>query len=82
MAAYDGVTRQVLLFGGNNGQTWAWNGATWIQQTFGTPPPGRDNGSMTDDTAASHDLLFGGQSGHGTLNNLWAWNGGTWERNH
>lgn len=83
---YDAADQNVVMFGGYDGSylgdTWMWDGTTWTRQIFGTPPPGRGTGSMTGDTATSHDLLFGGQSGHGTLSDLWAWNGGSWQQNH
>ena len=83
MAGYDAVTEQVLLFGKNGGQTWAWNGATWTRQFPDLSPPSRANGSMADNTATSRLMLFGGQSAGNPsryLNDLWAWNGATWQR--
>lgn len=82
MSSYDAVNRQVLLFGQASAQTWAWNGTTWNRQSPATSPPGRGIGTMTDDTATGHVLLFGGQVGNRTVNDLWAWDGTTWQRNH
>jgi hypothetical protein len=84
MAGYDAVTQQVLIFGGYGGETWTWNGVTWSQQFPDTTPPGRANGSMTDDTATSHLLLFGGQisQSQAVSSDLWAWNGANWQQNH
>jgi hypothetical protein len=84
LAGYDAVTQQVLVFGHNGGQTWTWNGVTWSQQFPDSSPPARGMGSMTDDTATGHLLIFGGQSdqNNAVLGDYWAWNGVTWQRNH
>ena len=85
MAAYDAVTQQVLLFGEDDGQTWAWNGVTWTRQFPDTSPPPRGIGSMTDDTATDRVLLFGGAAFFGrpaTARGLWSWDGVDWARNN
>jgi hypothetical protein len=65
MTAYDAVTPQVLLFGQASARTWAWNGVTWTSQSPAASPPGRNVGTMTDNTADSRILLFGGQTRDG-----------------
>jgi hypothetical protein len=82
MAAYDAITQRVLLFGQASARTWAWNGVTWTSLAPAASPPGRNSGTMTDNTATSRTLLFGGRARHGAVNDLWSWDGATWQRNH
>jgi hypothetical protein len=89
-AAYDPVSSQVLLFGGDPGNgnppsagTWAWTGTTWTRLAPAFSPGGRAYGSMTWNTGNGRIVLFGGSSNgldsqypHST----WEWNGRTWAR--
>jgi hypothetical protein len=66
-AAYDPATREVLVYGGDPGnsrpflsQTWGWNGTTWTQLTPAAWPRGRGYGSMAYDSSDHRILLFGG----------------------
>ena len=82
--AYDAATGNLVLFGGQNssgfiGDTWVWNGATWIQQTPPASPPVREAASMAYDTATGNLVLFGGANSiTGFLADTWVWNGVTW----
>jgi RHS repeat-associated protein len=83
--AYDAAGQQVVLFGGqgpNNtpiyGDTWVWDGTTWIQQLPATIPPGRTLPAMAYDAAHAQVVLFGGFTGPGGLsgsfaNDTWVW---------
>lgn len=64
--AFDAASHQFILFGGLGaggqalGDTWAWNGASWVQLTpTGAQPPARLDGALAAD-AAGHLVLFGG----------------------
>jgi hypothetical protein len=83
--AYDAASRQVILFGGDNGarvplllnDTWGWNGTTWAQRNPASSPPGRADASMAYDEAASQLVLFGG-TGAMALGDTWIWDGRNW----
>jgi hypothetical protein len=88
MMAYDPSSGLVVLFGGQGdggldslGDTWAWNGTTWTQQTPAMSPPSRAVAAMTYDANSGQMLLFGG-NGNGVdlsfFNDTWMWNGTTW----
>jgi hypothetical protein len=63
---YGSATAQLVLFGGYNngylGDTWAWNGATWEQQSPLASPPLRDSASTAYDPGTGQLVLFGGQA--------------------
>ncbi|MGH7722357.1 MAG: hypothetical protein ACRENL_05910, partial [Candidatus Dormibacteria bacterium] len=83
-AAYDPLTRVVMLFGGRLGpgdvvnDTWAWNGTTWRELNAGTagPPPGEGSVMAWDDTLQTMVLVTGGAPSGET----WVWGGGRWVR--
>jgi hypothetical protein len=88
--AYDPSTGTVLLFGGEDsnrnplGDTWLWDGVTWVQQFPAVSPPARDgNQSMAYDPITGTVVMFGGLStaggGYGgtPLGDTWEWNGRT-----
>jgi hypothetical protein len=83
--AYDASSRQVVLFGGDNGarvplflnDTWGWNGTTWAQRNPASSPPGRADASMAYDEAASQLVLFGGVNAM-ALGDTWVWDGHNW----
>jgi hypothetical protein len=86
------------MFGGNNGgcggnvtfgDTWAWNGSSWVQPQPATSPAPRAGAGMAPNAGSGGVLLFGGQDpnaypGDGLLiavfNDTWAWDGNaqTW----
>jgi hypothetical protein len=83
-AAYDPVTRVVMLFGGRLGpgdvvnDTWAWDGTTWreLDRGAGGPPPGEGSVMAWNSGVKEMVLLSGGQSGEET----WLWEGDHWTR--
>jgi hypothetical protein len=87
--AYDGDAKQTILFGGSYtvasgprpvlGDTWGWDGKSWIQrQDMG--PPARSGAVMTYDSDRQRTALFGGfgapdaQGKHPTLRDTWELN--------
>ncbi len=92
--AYDSKHKVVLLFGGvglspaegqpqpSFGDTWVWNGQSWLQRAVTGPSP-RNRHAMTFDRRAGVVLLYGGNSGgragmseeHG---DMWQWDGEHW----
>ena len=86
--AYDPVTGNVVLFGGDHGgdcfrtffdDTWTWNGITWTQQFPASSPSGRTAHLMTYDPSLFQVVMFGGTAGPpSALGDTWAWNGTTW----
>jgi hypothetical protein len=83
--AYDAATSQLLLFGGFQsvfgptfGDTWLWDGTTWVQQSPATSPPPRTEGRMAYDAATSQLVLFGGDGTTALLGDTWTWVGTTW----
>jgi hypothetical protein len=83
--AYDGHAKQTILFGGSYpgtsgprpalGDTWGWNGKSWIQrQDIG--PPARFGASMAYDSDRDTTVLFGGRGAadtgaNPTLHDTW-----------
>jgi hypothetical protein len=72
--AYDGATKQLVLFGGSNGgtsynDTWTWDGSDWTQlHPAHSPPLG---GFMVYDAALSELVLF-------NRDEQWIWSGTDW----
>ena len=89
--AYDPATRTMLLFGGHSnrypylGDTWIWNGTTWIKLSPSTSPLARTDAPIAYDAATRTALLFGGEGmlsegEYGGLSDTWSWNGTTWTK--
>jgi hypothetical protein len=84
--AYDEESEQLVLFGGYSdatdtffGDTWAWNGITWTQQTPTHNPPVRTGAALAYDSVDRTLILFGGFSPTtGTLSDTWSWDGSDW----
>ena len=87
--AYDPSTQQVLLFGGRhnpfgNGaplnDTWAWNGASWIEVDNGTggPTPG-EGSSMAWDPALREMVLVTSAGNASGGDATWVWFGAHWQ---
>ncbi len=82
--AYDIARGVTVLFGGYtdpntgavSGETWEWNGTTWMQRVVTGPSP-RNNHAMVYDAARGVSVLFGGSSGG---DETWEWNGSVWTR--
>jgi hypothetical protein len=83
-AAYDPISKQVILFGqsaqGGEAQTWGWDGKSWQLLRPTLSPSGRYGVSMAFDSATNRLLLFGGDQNLGAIGETWAWDGSTWEQ--
>lgn len=86
--AYDPSTQQVLLFGGRhnpftNGatlnDTWAWNGASWVEvgQPIDGPTPG-EGSSMAWDAALDEMVLVTSAPNASGSDETWVWSGAHW----
>lgn len=77
---YDSVSQSVILFGGENGSsfadTWSWDGNDWTQRTPSNSPPRRAWAGMAASPTDSTPILFGGLDATG-LNDTWSWHGST-----
>ena len=83
--AYDAARQQVVLFGGEDGNTtfklndtWVWDGANWVQKFPATSPPERTVHAMAYDAARGQVVLFGGSGGGSLSNETWVWDGTDW----
>lgn len=89
--AYDGATKQVMLFGGagydpgchtvateNLRDTWAWNGSIWVQQHPATVPP--NGGCAAYDANTKQFIMVSGFDDltPGATVQTWSWTGTTW----
>jgi hypothetical protein len=92
MMAFDLARRQTVLFGGLNdggllGDTWTWDGTTWMQENPDASPRARDQSGFAYDKARQEVVLFGGY-GPGpprpdfVVGQTWTWNGTTWTQKH
>lgn len=74
--SYDALDQRALLVGGGTptggawGDTWAWDGTNWVQQSAGTPGV-RAGQAMAYDATDAQLVLFGGGSGTSTLGDTW-----------
>jgi hypothetical protein len=91
--AYDAARERVVLFGGwnrqassstNLGDTWVWDGDSWLAGTLAEAPPPRAGHAMAYDAARERVVLFGGYSwdGTGQVEHLdtWEWDGQQWHQ--
>ncbi len=87
--AYDPASKQLILFGGQNGPnadggTWVWNGTTrtWSNLNLSAPsaPQARFGASMAYDPQLKELILFGGFDAGASLDTTWAWNGASWSK--
>lgn len=67
--AYDSTSSEVVLFGGCEGltpcpagDTWAFSGGSWTQDTTGTAPTAMLSATLSDDPGDGGVLMFGGCS--------------------
>ena len=79
--AYDHARREVVLFGGLcdsgiSGDTWIWDGVSWIERTPPVSPSPRFGMGMVYDAARRQVLLFGGFGP--AVAETWTWDGTTW----
>src|SRR5207245_1516837 len=79
--AFDADTRRVVLFEGDTGQTWSWDGTTWTREHPASSPSSRQYPSMS--RSGPHDLLFGGEDCIDFTcyyRDTWSWTGSTWTK--
>lgn len=81
--AYDSARGRVVLFGGMTsagevGDTWEWDGATWIPMLFVAGPTPRSMHAMAYASTLQRTILFGGGSGTTDLDDTWTWSGTAW----
>lgn len=82
--AYDPVHQQVVLFGGQSGNTflndtWTWNGTNWTRQQPTLSPTPRNAPALAWDSVQNRMLLFGGYEAIGIFYaDTWSWNGSSW----
>jgi hypothetical protein len=86
---YDTNSNRVILFGGSThasgsltflNDTWAWDGSRWTLLApggSGAPAP-RDDFALAYDSARNRIVLFGGNTGTGTLGDTWEFDGTVW----
>lgn len=86
--AWDAARQRIVLFGGfpdsavRLGDTWEWDGATWILRTPTTSPSPRSGHRMAWDPVRQVVVLFGGRIDGPTSSSYqgdtWTWNGSDW----
>ncbi|MFN7966464.1 MAG: zinc-dependent metalloprotease family protein [Acidobacteriota bacterium] len=85
--AFDANRGVIVQYGGSHpdgqmlGDTWEWDGITWVQRSPAHTPGQRSQHSMTYDTRRKSVLLFGGYSNSPfPFNNrdVWAYDGNDW----
>lgn len=87
VGAFDVASGQFVVFGtpqtGSPAETWAWDGAHWLQLHPATSPVARIDATMAYDSGARKLVLFGGfNAGIGTLGDTWTWDGANWQEEH
>jgi hypothetical protein len=91
--AADPATNQVVLLTAMNtvsgskvgaGETWVWNGKTWLRSSSAPTPADRWGSAMAYDPALREVVVFGGSdrglTSSGNLNDAWGWTGSSWKR--
>ncbi|MBK9383718.1 MAG: hypothetical protein IPN34_02675 [Planctomycetes bacterium] len=88
---YDSRRGRVVMFGGQDelqgalfGDTWEWDGSTWILRSPTPAPAARYSHAMAYDASRGRVVLFGGHS-TGTSNffgDTWEWDGTSWQQLH
>ncbi len=87
--AYDPIRNVVVLFGGgyaqgvmiqHRGDTWEFDGGTWVQRCSACGPSAREGPAMAWD--GTRVVLMGGYDGTSYLNDTWAFDAGSgvWEQ--
>ena len=87
--AYDAARGDVVYLdslpvtdGQTSGQTWIWDGTSWLLRPV-VSPPARQSGAMAYDAAHQQIVLFGGYGfNSGMLNDTWTWDGTAWSQQH
>lgn len=87
--AYDPARNELVLFGGNSGNTvygdtWTWKRDAWTEQEPAHSPSARTGAAMVYDPATSQLLLFGGSTSSEApfKGDTWLWTGRTWRQLH
>jgi hypothetical protein len=81
--ASDVDRQRAVLFGGFAGSqvifgdTWEWDGSTWMQRSLIGGPP-RGGGVMAYDSMRRKSVLFGVGSSYPYDSTVWEWDGTTW----
>lgn len=84
--AFDAARGRVVIFGGeassNLDDLWEWDGQRWHNMTLATLPDNwptaRSNHAMAYDETSRKVVVFGGDRGGQTLNDMIAWDGSNW----
>ncbi len=78
--AYDGATKQAILFGSNpDPATWAWDGTTWKQLAPAHQPSARIRVALAYDPIHRDLVLFGGADPNiAPIGGTWLWDGSDW----
>ncbi len=87
---YEAAHQRIILFGGlldrgnddpdiASQDTWAWNGAIWIELVSEASPSARTEHAMTYDSNRDRVVLFGGSDESGVQDDTWEWDGSAWE---
>jgi hypothetical protein len=82
---YDSQRHRVVLFGGYAynagytyfGDTWEWDGTSWVQQ-LASSPPARFQHAMAFDIGRARTVLFGGRGSTFLYGDTWEWDGTSW----
>ncbi len=84
-AVYDPERKEVVLFGGYDGDrllndTWAWDGTAWeeIVPIDSVLPPARTDHSMAYDQKRERVVVFGGFVAAADNGEIWEWDGTEW----
>ena len=79
---YDARRGRMVLFGGEHqfvplGDTWEWDGSTWIHRNVPGPSPRSDYG-LAYDAGRGVTVLYGGSNLFQSLSDTWEWDGVQW----
>lgn len=75
--AFNAALGVVEMFGGDDSQTWAWDGTAWEMKSL-TGPPSRWCGGLAYDSVRNVCVIFGGSDPEGYRDDTWEWDGTTW----
>jgi hypothetical protein len=82
---YDAARQVIVMFGGEDenqqpfGDTWEYDGTSWVQRTFTTQPAARTEPAMSYDTDRHVTVLYGGRIPFGLLyGDTWEYDGTKW----
>src|SRR5262245_15222581 len=84
--AFDAAHNLVVLFAGSGqtfntcyGDTWTYDGVSWVPRIVTIQPPARHEHAMAYDSARGRVVVFGGVGCSGpTLGDTWEWDGTAW----